>query len=52
MKMMLKKLEEYDLVIMLMAIALTLLPLGILWVLIKLLPPWPDEHAAAAPAGD
>jgi hypothetical protein len=25
------------------AIALLILPLGILWVLIKLLPPW-DEH--------
>jgi Ni/Fe-hydrogenase subunit HybB-like protein len=27
------------------AIALTLLPLGILWVLIKLLPPWPEHDA-------
>jgi predicted membrane protein len=29
------------------AVALTLLPFGILWVLIKLLPPWPEEQAAA-----
>ena len=29
---------------LLVAIVLTLLPLGILWVLIKLLPPWPEEH--------
>lgn len=27
---------------LLVSIALTLLPLGILWVLVKLLPPWPD----------
>jgi len=33
------------------AVALTLLPLGILWVLIKLLPPWSEEQAQA-PAGD
>jgi hypothetical protein len=37
-----------------MAIFLTLLPLAILWVLLKLLPPWPDKElayieAAAAP---
>ena len=31
---------------LLVAIALTLLPLGILWVLIKLLPPWPEDHAS------
>jgi Ni/Fe-hydrogenase subunit HybB-like protein len=30
----------------LMAVALTLLPLGILWVLVKLLPPWPEDHGA------
>src|SRR6202142_4029159 len=30
---------------LLMAIALTILPLGILWVLVKLLPPWPEDHA-------
>lgn len=29
---------------LLVAIALTLLPLGILWVLIKLLPPWSEAH--------
>jgi Ni/Fe-hydrogenase subunit HybB-like protein len=29
---------------LLVAIVLTLLPLGILWVLIKLLPPWPDSQ--------
>jgi len=32
---------------LLMAFGLTLLPLGILWVLIKLLPPWPEENAQA-----
>ncbi|UWZ85927.1 NrfD/PsrC family molybdoenzyme membrane anchor subunit [Occallatibacter riparius] len=26
------------------AVAFAILPLGILWVLIKLLPPWPEEH--------
>ncbi len=26
------------------AVALSILPLGILWVLIKLLPPWPEAH--------
>jgi len=36
----------------LVAAALTLLPLGILWVLVKLLPPWPDEHLAQGAAGD
>jgi hypothetical protein len=36
----------------LVAAALTLLPLGILWVLVKLLPPWPDEHLAHGAAGD
>ena len=30
------------------AILLLLLPFGILWVLIKLLPPWEEEHAKAA----
>ncbi|HWE86800.1 MAG TPA: NrfD/PsrC family molybdoenzyme membrane anchor subunit [Terracidiphilus sp.] len=30
------------------SIALLLMPLGILWVLVKLLPPWPEEHAAAS----
>jgi Ni/Fe-hydrogenase subunit HybB-like protein len=45
---------------LLMSIALTLLPLGILWVLVKLLPPWPDAqlpsgvgpHKHAEVAGD
>ena len=37
---------------LLVAIALTLLPLGILWVLVKLLPPWPDEHAPEGVAAD
>jgi Ni/Fe-hydrogenase subunit HybB-like protein len=36
---------------LLAAVGLTLLPLGILWVLIKLLPPW-SEEAAPASAGD
>src|SRR6201993_920023 len=36
----------------LVAAALTLLPLGILWVLVKLLPPWPEEHIAQGVAGD
>ena len=34
------------------AIALTLLPLGFLWVLIKLLPPWPENHLEPANAKD
>jgi predicted membrane protein len=29
---------------LLAAMALSLLPLAILWVLVKLLPPWPEEH--------
>src|SRR5206468_2540532 len=29
---------------LLVAIAFAILPLGILWVLIKLLPPWPEDH--------
>jgi Ni/Fe-hydrogenase subunit HybB-like protein len=36
----------------LVAAGLTLLPLGILWVLVKLLPPWPDEPVAQGAAGD
>jgi Ni/Fe-hydrogenase subunit HybB-like protein len=36
----------------LVAAALTLLPLGILWILVKLLPPWPDTHIAPGAAGD
>ena len=31
----------------LVAAALTLLPLGILWILVKLLPPWPEPEGAA-----
>jgi Ni/Fe-hydrogenase subunit HybB-like protein len=34
------------------AIALTILPLLFLWVLVKLLPPWPTEHAEKSVAGD
>jgi len=37
---------------LLVAIALTLLPLGFLWVLIKLLPPWPENHLEPANAKD
>ena len=37
---------------LLAATALTLLPFGILWVLVKLLPPWQDGHAAQGIAGD
>ena len=37
---------------LLVAVGFTLLPLGILWVLVKLLPPWPDEHAVEGAAGD
>jgi Ni/Fe-hydrogenase subunit HybB-like protein len=33
------------------AVALAILPLGILWVLIKLLPPWPEAHLPV-PAGE
>jgi hypothetical protein len=31
---------------------LTLLPLVFLWVLVKLLPPWPEKSAHAPAAGD
>jgi Ni/Fe-hydrogenase subunit HybB-like protein len=37
---------------LLVAIALTLLPLLLLWALVKLLPPWPAKSAPAAAAGD
>ena len=37
---------------LLAATALTLLPFGILWVLVKLLPPWQDGHAAEPAIGD
>jgi Ni/Fe-hydrogenase subunit HybB-like protein len=33
---------------LIVAVALSLLPLGILWGLIKLLPPWPEEHSTPA----
>jgi hypothetical protein len=35
---------------LLTAIILTLMPLAILWVLVKLLPPWPEKHPDSAPA--
>jgi len=31
---------------------LTLLPLVFLWVLVKLLPPWPEKSAHAQASGD
>jgi Ni/Fe-hydrogenase subunit HybB-like protein len=37
---------------LLVAIGLTILPLFILWVLVKLLPPWPEKSVPAAAAGD
>jgi Ni/Fe-hydrogenase subunit HybB-like protein len=37
---------------LLVAIALTLLPLVFLWVLVKLLPPWPEKRAQAEAVGD
>jgi len=37
---------------LLVAIALALLPLVFLWLLIKLLPPWPEKSAHAPAAGD
>ena len=37
---------------LLVAIGLTLLPLAILWVLVKLLPPWTDERAPEGVAAD
>ncbi len=37
---------------LLAAIGLTILPLFILWALVKLLPPWPEKSAPAAAAGD
>jgi Ni/Fe-hydrogenase subunit HybB-like protein len=36
---------------LLMSIALTILPLFILWALVKLLPPWPDKDQTKTPAG-
>lgn len=37
---------------LLVAIGFTLLPLVILWVLVKLLPPWPDSHVTGEAAAD
>lgn len=37
---------------LLVAVALTLLPLGILGVLVKLLPPWPESHLTQEATGD
>ena len=34
---------------LLVAIVLTILPLGILWVLVKLLPPWPEKTSGSLP---
>ncbi len=34
---------------LLMAIVLTVLPLAILWVLVKLLPPWPEKNSGSLP---
>jgi Ni/Fe-hydrogenase subunit HybB-like protein len=34
---------------LLVAIVLTVLPLAILWVLVKLLPPWPEKNSGALP---
>ena len=34
---------------LLMAIVLTVLPLVILWVLVKLLPPWPEKNSGSLP---
>jgi len=37
---------------LLAAVALTILPLVFLWVLVKLLPPWPEKSLPAAQAAD
>ena len=37
---------------LLVAVALSLLPFGILWVLVKLLPPWQEEEVAEPAIGD
>jgi Ni/Fe-hydrogenase subunit HybB-like protein len=37
---------------LLVAIAFILLPVGILWVLVKLLPPWPDTQIVDGAAAD
>jgi predicted membrane protein len=36
----------------LVALALAILPLFILWALVKLLPPWSEQHAAQPASGD
>lgn len=36
---------------LLVAVALTILPFAILWVLVKILPPWPDKVTAVLSAG-
>jgi len=37
---------------LLTAIVLSILPFVFLWILVKLLPPWPERHAMPATAGD
>ena len=37
---------------LLVSVFLTILPLGFLWVLVKLLPPWPEEHPPEVSAAD
>jgi hypothetical protein len=37
---------------LLMAIALTILPLVFLWMLVKLLPPWPEKNMHEGAAAD
>ena len=37
---------------LLAAIFLTILPLGFLWVLVKLLPPWTEQNTHELAAGD
>ncbi|MGB9287966.1 MAG: hypothetical protein WCC31_04615, partial [Terracidiphilus sp.] len=37
---------------LLVSIGLTILPLLFLWVLVKLLPPWPEKNLHEAAAGD
>jgi len=36
----------------LVAVALTILPLFILWALLKVLPPWSSEHEVGSATGD
>jgi predicted membrane protein len=37
---------------LLVAIAFSLLPFAILWVLVKVLPPWPDDRASQIASAD